>query len=88
MWTTGACVTSFAVTRNGIFCALFPEHSWRMDQPRLTMVSVKDENRREYGQKETVTLGYVGTDQHLEMLVNLYNRQSKRYRIEPCSLRK
>ncbi len=49
---------------------------------KLTMVSVKDENRREYGQKETVTLGYVGTDQHLEMLVNLYNRQSKRYRIE------
>ena len=46
------------------------------------MVSVKDEDRREYGKKEIVTLGYVGTDQYLEMLVNLYNRQSKEYRIE------
>lgn len=48
----------------------------------VTMVSVKDEDRREYGKKEIVTLGYVGTDQYLEMLVNLYNRQSKEYRIE------
>lgn len=49
---------------------------------KVTMVTVKDEDRREYAPKEAVTLGYVGTNQYLEMLVNLYNRQSKGYRIE------
>ncbi len=49
---------------------------------KVTMVSVRNENPQEYGEKETVTLGYVDTNQYLEMLVNLYNRQSKKYRVE------
>lgn len=51
---------------------------------KVTMVSVRDENRADYDPKEVITLGYVdrGLSQDLEMLVNLYNRQSKTYRVE------
>lgn len=51
---------------------------------KVTVASVKNESCREYGPKETVTLGYVdiGYKQALEMLVNLYNRQSYKYHVE------
>ncbi len=51
---------------------------------KVTVVSVRNESRKDYGKKETITLGYVDNDsnQSLEMLVNLYNRQSKIYRVE------
>ena len=51
---------------------------------KVTVVSVRNESRKDYGKKETITLGYVDNDsnQSLEMLVDLYNRQSKIYRVE------
>jgi len=52
---------------------------------KVTLVSVREENRREYGEKEILTLGYMDngvSDQRLERLVHLYNRQSKKYRVE------
>ncbi len=51
---------------------------------KVTMVSVRDESRADYGNKKVITLGYVdsGVSQNMKMLVNLYNRQSKTYRVE------
>lgn len=51
---------------------------------KVTVVSVREESRREYGPKEKVTLGYVdiGDDQMLKRFVNLYNRQSHAYYVE------
>lgn len=51
---------------------------------KVTVVSVKNESGREYGPKETVTLGYadIGNAQSLERIVNLYNRQSLTYHVK------
>ena len=54
---------------------------------KVTVANVREENRREYGEKEVITLGYVdiGVSQDMKALVNLYNRQSKTYRVELIS---